>query len=656
MKHFFYSKLAITNLKNNRQTYVPYLLTSALSVMMFYMIDALNRDKSIKQVTLHYILNYSTVIIGFFAIILLFYTNSFLIKRRKKELGVYHILGMGKLHIAKMMALEVLMTAAISIGSGLILGISFGKLMYLILLKILHSGNDMHFAISFPSIAYSILLFGIIFFLTFAYNLLQIRLANPIDLLHGGQVGEKEPKTKWFLALIGVITLGIGYAIALTTTSPLEALFKFFLAVVCVIIGTYALFTVGSIVILKGLKKKKSYYYHPNHFTAVSGMLYRMKQNAVGLANICILSTMVLVMISTTVSLYIGMEDILNTRFPHAVSIMADQKESTAVQKIIDESCKTYGTKVESGISYRSIEHTMINHGNTFAPILGNQDYSAQNTVSVTMLPLSDYNKMNGTSLNLKENEVLLYRTDASYKKHTIVIVDKTYHVVKELSSMKVEPKNHSSILSHYYIVFSDIHPVSSYLSSFVKKQANIEDSSLKQVYVRFSFNLKGSEASIRSCLNHMKKQCDAADNILFESRELSKQSFYELYGGLFFMGIYLGIMFLIATVLIIYYKQISEGYDDRERYQIMQKVGMSKQEVRRSIKSQVLSVFFLPLIVATIHIAVAFKVIVKLLGALNLTNVMLFAICTIATVLLFGIFYAIVYAITAREYYRIVN
>ncbi|MFR8546962.1 MAG: ABC transporter permease, partial [[Clostridium] scindens] len=316
MNSSVYGKLAVTNLKNNRKTYIPYMLTAILTVMMFYIIDALSRNKSVGDGNLRLCLSWATVVIIVFAVIFLFYTNSFLIKRRKKEIGVYNILGMGKRHIARMLTIETLIIAVISIVVGLVAGIIFSKLMFLALLKVIHYDVNMVFELSVRALLNTLLLFTVIFAMTLIYNLLQIRLSNPVELLRGGSQGEKEPKTKWLLTIFGVVAIGIGYYIAITTESPLTAITLFFLAVICVIIGTYALFTAGSIALLKLLRKNKNYYYKTSHFTSISGMIYRMKQNAVGLANICILSTMVLVMISTTISLYTGMNDVLETRFP----------------------------------------------------------------------------------------------------------------------------------------------------------------------------------------------------------------------------------------------------------------------------------------------------------------------------------------------------
>ena len=642
MNNFIYEKLAVTNLKNNRKTYVPYIFTGVLTVMMFYIIDALSGGDGITQNTLKICLQYATGVIIVFAVIFLFYTNSFLIKRRKKEIGVYNILGMGKRHIARMMAVETILTAGISILGGLVFGIIFGKLMYLLLLKILHNSVDMQFSVNGTAIVQTVILFAGIFLLTYLYNILQIQLVNPVELLHGGNQGEKEPKSRWLLVIVGVAALGNGYWIALTTEAPLEALLKFFVAVVCVIIGTYALFIAGSIVVLKILRKNKAYYYNPKHFTSVSGMIYRMKQNGAGLANICVLSTMVLVMVSTTVSLYAGMEDILDSRFPRDVSIVcneADTNNEETLQRLIKEQCEKAGVKITDRVRYRYGSMNAVLKGNNLEKI--EQYYPDNHFYYVEMITQEEYNRIEKQNVSLKEQEILTYTTNGKCGKKQINIAGQNYQVKKELSEMTSQPKSTAEMYKTLYIVFANAEQIE-----------RIESFSYAD-----KFNLKGDDGKQKEALEQIQNEFyEKFPDGTMESRMLSRSSFYKLYGGLFFIGIYLGSMFIMATVLIIYYKQISEGYDDRERYQIMQKVGMSKKEVKRSIRSQVLSVFFLPLVVAVIHVAVAFKVMTKILGVLNFTNVSLFAVCTIITIAVFAVFYIIVYSITAKEYYRIVN
>ena len=642
MNNFIYEKLAVTNLKNNRKTYVPYIFTGVLTVMMFYIIDALSGGKGITQNTLKICLQYATGVIIVFAVIFLFYTNSFLIKRRKKEIGVYNILGMGKRHIARMMAVETILTAGISILGGLVFGIIFGKLMYLLLLKILHNSVDMQFSVNGTAIVQTVILFAGIFLLTYLYNILQIQLVNPVELLHGGNQGEKEPKSRWLLVIVGVAALGNGYWIALTTEAPLEALLKFFVAVVCVIIGTYALFIAGSIVVLKILRKNKAYYYNPKHFTSVSGMIYRMKQNGAGLANICVLSTMVLVMVSTTVSLYAGMEDILDSRFPRDVSIVcneADTNKEETLQRLIKEQCEKAGVKITDRVRYRYGSMNAVLKGDKLENV--DQYYPDNHFYYVEMMTQDEYNRIEKRNVSLEEQEILTYTTNGKCGKKQINIAGQNYQVKKELSEMTSQPKSTAEMYKTLYIVFANAEQIE-----------RIESFSYAD-----KFNLKGDDGKQKEALEQIQNEFyEKFPDGTMESRMLSRSSFYELYGGLFFIGIYLGSMFIMATVLIIYYKQISEGYDDRERYQIMQKVGMSKKEVKRSIRSQVLSVFFLPLVVAVIHVAVAFKVMTKILGVLNLTNVSLFEVCTIIMIAVFAVFYIIVYSITAKEYYRIVN
>lgn len=642
MNNFIYEKLAVTNLKNNRKTYVPYIFTGVLTVMMFYIIDALSKGKGITQNTLKICLQYATGVLIVFAVIFLFYTNSFLIKRRKKEIGVYNILGMGKRHIARMMAVETILTAGISILGGLVFGIIFGKLMYLLLLKILHNSVDMQFSVNGTAIVQTVILFAGIFLLTYLYNILQIQLVNPVELLHGGNQGEKEPKSRWLLVIIGVAALGNGYWIALTTEAPLEALLKFFVAVVCVIVGTYALFIAGSIVVLKMLRKSKAYYYNPKHFISVSGMIYRMKQNGAGLANICVLSTMVLVMVSTTVSLYAGMEDILDSRFPREVSIVCNQADADheeIIDHLLKEQSEKTGVKITDRVRYRYGSMNAVLKGDKLEKV--DQYYPDNHFYYVEMMTQDEYNRIEKQNVSLKEQEILTYSTNGKYGKKQINIAGQNYQVKKELSEMTSQPKRTAEMYKTLYIVFANAEQIE-----------RIEPFSYAD-----KFNLKGDDGKQKEALEQIQNEFyEKIPDGMMESRMLSRSSFYELYGGLFFIGIYLGSMFIMATVLIIYYKQISEGYDDRERYQIMQKVGMSKKEVKHSIRSQVLSVFFLPLVVAVIHVAAAFKVMTKILGVLNLTNVSLFAVCTIITIAVFAAFYIIVYSITAKEYYRIVN
>ena len=650
MSSRIYAKLAVTNIKNNGKTYVPFMLTAVLTVMMYYMMDTLARNDSIGNRNVTTVLTLTIPVMALFSLIFLFYTNSFLIKRRKKEIAVYNILGMGKNHIGRMITIETLIIWAVSLALGILGGMVLGKLMHLLLLRILQYDVGIRFQISAPSILYTAVLFTFIFFLNWLYNLFQVRLANPVELLRGGNVGEREPRTKWLLALVGAAAMGAGYYLALTTERPIDAIDTFIVAVILVIIGTYCLFIAGSIAVLKALRRKKNFYYKANHFTAVSGMIYRMKQNAAGLANICILSTIVLVLVSSTVSLYAGMEDILDQRFPYDYCITtadaSDPATIPSIEGIVDEELSAHHVEKKDGMSYRYGATAMIRQSDTTFTNSQTVDYTVEDMQEMYFIPQEDYQKVQGDPTELAPDEVILFTTDeGSYGRDTITVNGKELKVVKELKDFRLEDKSVARVVTGWYLIMPD--------------EQSILDMGVVNGALQYStyFDMGGSQeqclAAVQSIADRIGQEVPGA---VCENRELSRENFFALYGSLFFIGHYLGIMFLVATVLIIYYKQISEGYDDRERYQIMQKVGMGKREVRRSIRSQVLMVFFLPLVMAVVHIAVAFNVIDKLLAMLGLVNTPLFLACTAATVLVFALFYVAVFAVTAREYYKIVN
>ncbi len=639
MNRKIYQKLAISNLRNNRRTYLPYILTFTLTVAMFYMVEALAETGTLGSERIGMLLSFTGALVGFFSVIFLFYTNSFLIKRRKKEIGVYQILGMEKRHIGRMLRRETTITGLISIGSGLILGILFGRLLYLILLKIMHIEGKFAFSVSGSAIRSTVILFGIIMLLTYFYNLGQVQRANPIELLHGSNEGEKEPRSNWLLTVIGILAITVGYYISQTTEDVFTAMGIFFFAAILVVIGTYTLFTSGSIVLLKFLKRRKSYYYQPKHFISVSGLLYRMKQNAVGLANICILSTMALVLISTSVSVYVGMNDILTIRFPHELT-------TTTLDLSYEDQMRDVA--VNSGLEF--FEYSYVQ---AYADVDGNSfelvDDFSMNSADMTIVSADEYNRIEGTEIVLGDGEVLVYRVKGNYDQDTIVIDGAAYRVKEELTQAKFEQKNQNKSIDHYYVV----------LSSHEMVQSVLDGSDLQRQGWQYSiiFDLEGSRSDLFETETAIREKINAvSDNIIVDGRELSRALFYEFYGSFLFIGVYLGIIFLVETVLLIYYKQISEGYDDRERYQIMQKVGMSKQEVKHTIQSQILKIFFLPLVVAVIHVAFAFKVVTKLLAFLNLTNITLFMICLCVVVVVFTLFYTTVYLLTARQYYQIVE
>lgn len=658
MSKGFYPRLAASNMKKNSRTYLPYILTCIGTIMMYYMMYALyeNSRSFLNHQSLGFILGLGTWVIAIFAAIFLFYTNSFLVKRRKKEMGLLNILGMEKKHISRMMAIETLYTAFISIIAGIGFGILFSKLIYLILLKLLKMDITLEIGISYPAILKTLMLFGGIFAVIFLNTLRQIHLSKPIELLKGTQAGEKEPKTKWIIAILGAACLGTGYYIALTTESPLMALNLFFVAVILVIIGTYLVFIAGSIAILKLLRKNKSYYYKTRHFTSISGMIYRMKQNAAGLASICVLSTMVLVMVSTTVSLYAGMEDLLRGRYPRNVAVEGlniSKQQTEEIDRIIEKEISDSGASSENQINYRYMSLNAIQEGDSF--IVPDEGISINGMTRIICIPIEDYNRLENKNETLEDNQVIICELNGKIKGNFLKIGDMEIPIKQHLDSFSLGNKDMALLIKTYYVIVPNEKIVNEMYHSLYTLYEEEDDMGDFSYYYGFDTDAKGEKQtaladSIKSSLSPLGADMDV------ESVAGERDMFYGLYGGLLFLGVFLGLLFIMATVLIIYYKQLSEGYDDRERFIIMQQVGMSRDEVKKTIHSQVLTVFFLPLVVAAIHIAFAFKFITRMLKVLYLTNVGLFAWCTVGTIVVFGIFYTIVYSLTARTYYRLVS
>lgn len=647
MSKLFYPRLAAINIKKNSKTYLPFIITCICTISMFYIMHEISINKGLDGASgsesLKMILRLGTIIIGIFSAIFLFYTNSFLIKRRKKEIGLYNVLGLEKKHIAKVLFFEFIYTSVFSLVAGLVLGMILDKLMFLLLLKLLKFKVAFGFTISVPSIIKTLMLFAAIFFTNLLANLVQIKLLKPVDLLKGGEQGEKEPKTKWIMTIIGVIALGAGYGLALKVKSPLSALTMFFVAVILVMVGTYALFTSGSIVVLKLLRKNKGYYYKTSHFISVSGMMYRMKQNAVGLANICILSTCVLVMISTTVSLYVGMEDVLRTRYPRNILMSATQKNENKEEKlheVIETVAKNSNIQLQDKVSYWSNTYPVIKEDGKLH-ITSNETLSSDVAV-VVLVPISDYNRLLGGNITLDDGEAVIYSKAKDYDKNNFTVDDKSLKIKKVLDKPIEALGNGLDDIVDSYILFVN----------------NIEDLG-PQGYKEYSIgvDVKGSDEDIKILTNKLNEKFKENNlEVRVDSSAGSREDFLMSYGGLFFLGIFLGALFLMATVLIIYYKQISEGYDDKNRFEIMQKVGMSKVEIKKTIRSQVLMVFFLPLVTAVIHVGFAFPMITKLLAVLNLRNVSLFMVATLITILVFAAIYGIVFSLTAKAYYKIVE
>lgn len=661
MTRHLYLRLAVGNIKNSRRFYFPFLFTAILTVACFFIMMSTSQSPTLPGgETTRIIMYLGDIVVALFSVIFLYYTNSFLIKRRKKELGLYNILGLEKRHIAKVLCWETLLSGLIAIGLGLGLGALLDRLMYLLLLNLLRFDVSMTYTF-LPRVAVlTALLFAGIFVLLLLSNLIQVGRAKPIELLRGGQVGEKEPKVKWPLVVIGLLALGTGYYLAVTTESVMTALGVFFLAVILVIIGTYCLFLAGSIAVLKIMKRNKGYYYKPRHFVSVSGMLYRMKQNAVGLANICILSTMVLVTVSTTVSLYGGVSDILERRYPYDLEAHfynAAEPVKGYARSVLEQAAQEAGLEIEDMVNYESLTMSVVQDGNALSAELSTDLPGAY----VQFLTVEGWEALTGQQLQpLGDHQVALCVQEGNLGDQ-INLLGEDYTVTQRIQEA---PKNGSLaayISNTYYIVVADDVTLAHLQQSEAASRNYSNDLNWE-----LAVTLSGTDEEKLEVIDAFRQQLKTEELTLNGSsypldwyasvRQDNIQEAYGLYGGFLFLGILLGLLFLMATVLIIYYKQIIEGYDDRSRFQIMRQVGMSKKLISSSVRSQVLTMFLLPLGVAAVHLCFAFPLLTRVLSALALDNVMIFFWCTLITFAAFVVVYVLVYLITARVYYHTVS
>lgn len=672
MTKYLYPRLAVNGIKKNKRLYLPYILTSAAMVMMFYIISFLAKGSSLDSVIggdiMKQTLTFGYIVIAVFSLIFLFYTNSFLIRRRKKEFGLYNILGMGKWNLGRVLVWESLIVAVISILSGLFCGILFSKLAELLMIKVLHTEADFNLKIEWTSVKYTAIVFAAIFVLLLLNTLRQIKISEPIELLRSESAGEKAPKANWLFALAGFVILIMAYVIAVVIKSPMEALLMFFVAVIMVIVATYLLFISGSVAFCKILQKNKKYYYKTNHFVSVSSMVFRMKRNGAGLASICILCTMVLVMVSSTVCLYFGSEESLAQRYPRNIGIETrvneiaefDSETVKEAEDIALKSALSSNIAPQDIMSYHyasflaQFEENKIKTNDT-----GNLD--ELNATAFFVVSLDDYNRVMNENETLQDDEVLVYVTkNKKYKNDNIVIENGTeYKVKKQVPAFVSNGDNVDvmNVLPSIFIIVPDFNKAVEPLMGLADFRGD-RLVNLKQYY-GYDLDCEDEQqidvySSVKKQLNQYSEENDI--KISTGSAALEKESFYGLYGGLFFLGILLGIVFVFAAVLIIYYKQISEGYEDQSRFEIMQKVGMTKAEIRKSINSQVLTVFFIPLLMSAIHLGFAFPMIYKMLILFGITNLPFLLLVNFASFAVFALFYIIVYKFTSKAYYSIVS
>lgn len=666
-----FSRLAKQNIRNNKSTYIPYIITCIFCIAMIYMMEFLRDcptlDQAVRQADeVRMIVFTGEIVVEIFCIIFLIYSNSFLMKRRQKEIGLYNILGLERNHIGIVMFLETIITSIGSLAGGIAVGIIGSKLALLLLLKLLHIPSVLGFYISVKGIFTCLFMFGIVFLMILFLNLAKIHLSRPVELLRGNNTGEKEPAAKWLMALIGFICLGAGYYLAVMTESPIKAITIFLLAVILVMAGTYLLFTAGSIVILKFLRRRKSFYYRTGNFISISGMLYRMKQNAIGLASICILSTGVLLMISMTVSIYFGMNDIMLNRYPYDVDM--------SVTSISEDECQTAIEAFEKAIAdnkvpvEKSVEEIYLDivcskNGDQILIKPANTIRNSDSVLVLSLLNQAEYERLTGISANLNDGEIFAWYPSTVQKDS--VTVDETEFTVKKWLDKNPLTCGEDAVSDNAVLVVTDedfkkFDEMRTEMYKGVSSAPAGEDLTL-----HLGLDITGSETDkidfgtpVMEVVKDLKKNGGLSENSWITSgiRQQEYESYYADNGSLLFIGIFLGSLFLMGTAMIIYYKQISEGYEDQKRFEIMQKVGLSRREVRSSVRRQILMVFFLPLLMAMLHITMAFPMIRRMLLLFGMTNTKLFIGCTAGTVLIFAVVYGLIYLMTARSYYHIVE
>lgn len=676
MKKFFYPRLAFDGIRKNKRLYLPYILTQIGMIMMYYIVIFLRYGESLKgtfgEGTVSIVLMLGGWVIAIFACIFLFYTNSFLIRRRKKEFGLYNILGMDKKNISILLFWESLITSAISLFCGLVLGVALSKLAELGLVKAI-GGTDISyvFYVSPTAILLTVGVFAVIFLLIFINSVRQIMGASAVTLIRSENLGEKPPKANPLLGIIGAALLIGAYITAVVITEPLSAILVFFIAVIMVIIGTYLLMIFGSVLLCRFLQKRKNYYYKPNHFISVSSMTYRMKRNGAGLASVCVLATMVLVMISSTTCLLFGTEDSVNTRYPRDIVLSTgfdtiDGLDDSNLEKVaagVDSLAASHKANASNFASYRSVVTvgTISDGGKLVAGGTGVTIGSNSNAyICFDVVPIEDYNAVMGTNETLAPDEVIVYGYRMKYKYDTVTLGDgKTYKVKKTADSFLIDGDSAVNIASSIYIFVPDF---KSAATDFAKPENHNGVRTVNYKYFRFfdtELDTAGERALCNDYIDATKPAMSSYGNMItfsIDSGNVGRDDFYSAFGSLFYLGVMLSVVFIFAAVLIIYYKQVSEGYEDQSRFEIMQKVGMTKKEIRKSINFQLLTVFFLPLAGAGLHMIFASIIIRRILLTFNFNNPVLFAVTTLVCFVVFALFYTLIYRVTSNAYYKIVS
>ena len=687
MNKGFYLKMAWGNIRKNRNIYLPYLLAASVMTALFYIQGSLCDMVDISSMKgkrmMSSLLGISTPITGIFSLVILFYVNSFVMKQRKKEFGLYNVLGMEKRHLVRLMSVEILLVAVFSLVFGISGGALFSQLFFLIFYKMIRMEADLTMVIPRGAVIETLTLFGILFCLVLLYDIVAVIRTRPVELLKSESQGEREPKVHGLAALIGVAALTGGYVIAQKVESPMEAMLWFFAAALLVIVGTYGLFMAGSIALLKWMKKRECFYYRPSSFISVSGMLYRMKQNAAGLAGICILSTMVMVTIGASLCIFSGVSEGVREEYPREYFLQMHYSEdlkpetyqdtTSDVKKLVEAQMEENGSRVENMLSYTRCNMVYRKGKDGYEAEMGDladtNDY--ENLVYVQYLLREDYEANTGKKTEIPDDVAAFYESEEGLiPGETLLFGD--YSIKGKRLEEPVETAVaswYSGIKKRVQVLLPGIEEMEKLTESLGKNFETYygleEGEGPGAMYFlgwNWYFDISGKQEPAEEFLEKLRssweteKASEWAYISAFQNRTEEEEYLFQEYGTILFIGFFLGMIFLLATVLIIYYKQVTEGYDDRKRFVIMQDIGLSQAEVKKTIRTQVLLVFFLPLGAAGLHMAMAFKVLVKMMALFSAYNIKLFSLCIGLTVAVFALVYFLVYIITARIYYKIVS
>lgn len=671
MKRAYYPRLALEGIRKNRRLYLPYLLTCVCMVMMHYILSFLSYSERVMQmpggVTLASILYLGSHVVTVFSLLFLFYTHSFLIRRRQKEFGLYNVLGMGKRQLARIISWEALLSALGSLIVGMFLGIALSKLAELGLAYAVGGEVDYVLRIEPKAIKSTITVYALIFLLIWLAGLIRVGRSSAVALMKSESVGEKPPRANWLFGLGGAVLLGVTYWLAVKIEDPVEALIFFFLAVLMVIVATYMLLIAGSVLLCRVLQKNRKYYYDPRHFVSVSSMVYRMKRNGAGLASICILATMVLVMLSSTSCLFAGAEDTMKNRYPRDVMAELSNTDVITAEELSDIEAEfaalaqEQNVPMENILSYRSLTVScLLKEGGEL--LVQDSDYfsvtglsAATSSVRVYFVPLEDYNAVMGMALTLEDGEAYFFSRTSGYEQESFSVADGLAWCVKDtVADFESSGDDSAYAMGQFYLIVPNFDAAAEKILSLCGEETSA------RLNWCFGFDTGDSVSPDLNAAMWTQLEKLARDDVIYSysvtEAEEGRADYYATFGGLFFIGVILSFVFLLAAVLMIYYKQISEGYEDRTRFAIMRKVGMTKREIRRSINSQLLTVFYLPLALAGLHMVFAFPMIQKLLTLFAFYNVKLFVLTTVGSFAAFAVFYALVYRLTSNVYYHIVS